>query len=136
MAGSKISRSPTRWSYEKEVGDIYPKIVVGATGAVSSFKGAGVKSVVRNSVGNYTITLSATYQRLLAASVTVVASTITTVASSQVMQDPATLQAGFVANGTVTIQLVNAAGAAVDAPSGANILVTLAVRFNPSKVFD
>lgn len=33
------------------------KITVGATGAVSSFSGNLVQNVVRNSVGNYTITL-------------------------------------------------------------------------------
>jgi PKD repeat protein len=136
MAGSKISRSPTTWTYEHEVGAIYPKVVVGASGAVTSFKGAGVASVVRNSTGNYTITLSATYQRLLFASGTVVNATATSVAAVQVFQAAATVQSSFKSTGAITVQLLDFAGAAVDAPSGSHLWFKLDVRFSPTAVFD
>lgn len=135
MAGSKISRSPTRWSFEKEVGDIYAKFIAGATGAVSSFKGAGVKSVVRNSTGNYTITLSATFQRLLMVSGIVSSATAKNV-GIQLFGTPANVQTNFLANGTVTVQLTDNTGAAVDPANGDHVWIKMEVRFNPSKVFD
>lgn len=137
MAGSKISRSPTRWSYEKEVGDIYVKVVVGASGAVTSASGAGVLSVTKlGTAGQYAVQLSATYQRLLSASATVVNSTVTTVAMVQVLEAAATVQAEFKADGNLVVQCLDFAGVAVNPPSGSNILVKLEVRHNPSTVFD
>ena len=40
-------------------------VVIGGTGAVGTIKGSGVKNVIRNSLGNYTIVLEDTYQRYL-----------------------------------------------------------------------
>lgn len=137
MAGSKISRSPTRWSYEKEVGDIYCKVVVGASGAVTSASGAGIQSVTKlATAGQYAIQLSATYQRLLSSTASVVNATATSVAMVQVLEAGATVQADFKADGNLVVQCLDFAGAAVNPPSGANLLVKLEVRFNPSTTFD
>ena len=137
MAGSKISRSPTRWSYEKEVGDIYCKVVIGASGAVTSASGAGILSVTKlATAGQYAIQLKATYQRLLAVQASVVNSTATVVATVQVLESGATHQADFKADGNLVVQCLDFAGAAVNPASGANLLIKLEVRFNPSTVFD
>lgn len=137
MAGSKISRSPTRWSFEKEVGDIYGKIVVGASGAVTSFQGAGIASVVKEATaGQYTITLQAGFMRLLAVSASVVDSAASDIAMVQVLATPADLQADFKADKAIVIQCLDFAGVAADSASGSNILFKLEVRQNSSSVFD
>lgn len=137
MIGSKITRSPTRWSYEKEVGDIYGCITVGASGAVSLTQGAGVKSVTKlATAGQYEIATAATYSRLLAASASVVNSSVTSVAAVQVLEAPATYQAEFKADGKIILQCLDFAGAAVNPASGAKIMFKLEVRQNPLAVFD
>lgn len=137
MAGSKISRSPTRWSYEKEVGDIYCMVVIGASGAVSSVSGGGLLSVTKETTaGQYSIALAAGYQKLLDLSCKVVDDAVTSVAAVQVLEDPAALQADFKADSTVKIQCLDFAGAAVNPASGAALMIKLSVRFNPSSVFD
>lgn len=56
-----------RFSLEKKVVDLYGQVAIGATGAptLSVVNSKGIKSIVRNGVGKYTITLQDTYQRLL-----------------------------------------------------------------------
>lgn len=137
MAGSKISRSPTRWSYEKEVGDVYVSVLIGASGAVTTAKGGGVTSVTKlATAGQYAIQLQATYQRLLSTSASVVNATATTVAMVQVLESGAMFQADIKADGNIVVQCLDFAGAAVNPPSGASLLVKLEVRQNPSTVFD
>jgi len=136
MAGS-ISRSPTRWSLEKEVGDIYGSITVGASGAVSASQGGGVLSVTKlATAGQYAIQLSSKYQRLLMASAVVVNSSATSVAAVQVLEAPSTVQADFKGDGNLVVQCLDFAGAAVNPASGAKILFKLEVRFNPIGPFD
>lgn len=137
MAGSKVSRSPTRWSYEKEVGDVYVSVLIGASGAVSASNGGGVTSVTKlATAGQYAVQLQATYQRLLSASASVVHSTPTSVAMVQVLESGATVQAEFKADGNLVVQCLDFAGAAVNPPSGSRILLKVEVRQNPSTVFD
>ncbi len=138
MAGSKISRSPTRWSYEKEVGDLYCTVNIGASGAVSSVTGAaGILSVAKEATaGQYTITLAAGYQRLLHVNARVVAASASSVANVQVLETPSTLQDDFKSANAITIQCLDFAGAAVNPASGAALMLNLVVRFNPSSVFD
>lgn len=56
-----------RYSYEREVTEIYAKVNIGASGAptIASGNAKGVLSIVRNSAGNYTLTLQQPYNRLL-----------------------------------------------------------------------
>ena len=46
---------------EKGMCTLYCNVVLGATGAVTSFTGQGVKSVTRNSAGNYTVVMQDNY---------------------------------------------------------------------------
>jgi len=57
--------NPPEGSLEQRVVSAYGSITFGATGAVASFDGIGVSSVVRNSAGNYTITLEDSYNKFL-----------------------------------------------------------------------
>lgn len=137
MAGSKITRSPTRWSYEKDVGDVYVSVLIGASGAVTSHNGGGITSVTKlATAGQYAIQLQATYQRLLSTSASVVNATATTVAMVQVLESGATMQAEFKADGNLVVQCLDFAGAAVNPPSGSRLLVKLEVRESSSAVFD
>lgn len=56
-----------RLSFEKKVVDLFFKFAVGATGSptLDVVNSKGIKSVVRNSAGKYTITLQDAYQKLL-----------------------------------------------------------------------
>lgn len=56
-----------RFSLEKKPTDIWAQATIGASGAPTlvAAKSKGVKSIVRNSAGDYTWTLSDTYNRVL-----------------------------------------------------------------------
>lgn len=56
-----------RYSYEREVTEIYMKVSIGGSGVptIASGNAKGVSSIVRNSAGKYTITLQQPYNRLL-----------------------------------------------------------------------
>lgn len=137
MAGSKITRSPTRWSLEKEVGDLYAVVTIGGTGAVSAVKGGGISGVVKESTaGQYTLTTEATWNRLLEISASVVHGSISGVAAVQVLEAAATLQSNYKADRSITLQCLDYAGAAVNPPSGSNLIVRLSVRESTSAVFD
>jgi hypothetical protein len=126
------SRSGTLYdrtlAYETELVKIYGSIVVGAAGAVTSFQGGGFESVTKETAaGNYTIGLKHAYDRLLFVNVVPVKATVSDVASVQVLNAPATLQATF-KGGEVVIQLLDEAGAAVNAASGEVLLVEITAR--------
>ena len=92
------------------------------TGTMPGYR--GVKSVARNSAGNYTIVLQDTYQRILTANVTFIGSTnaVAPIAQIKVASDPTNSQAfgtGVGAalsttNNTVTLLTFSAAGTAAD----------------------
>lgn len=50
---------------EKEVKQLYADVAIGASGAPTLSVGLGIASVVRNSAGNYTVTLQDKYTRLM-----------------------------------------------------------------------
>ncbi len=56
-----------RYSYEREITDIYLKVNIAGSGAptIASGNAKGVTSITHNSAGNYTILLSQPYNRLL-----------------------------------------------------------------------
>lgn len=65
MAGRRF-RSQFRLSWEAKSVDLFAKISIGASGAPTLTWGSGIKSVVRNSAGKYTITLQDSYAALIA----------------------------------------------------------------------
>jgi len=127
-----MSRSGTLYdrtlAYETELVKLYGSLVVGASGAVTSFQGGGIESITKETAaGNYTIKLKHQYDRLLFVEVKPVKATVSDVTSCQILKAPANLQADFKA-GDVVIQLLDADGAAVNAASGEAILFEITAR--------
>ena len=137
MVGSKIQRSLTCWTFEKEVGKIYGVLTIGASGAVSSFDGGGILNIVKESTdGQYSITLAAGFQRLLMVQAMSVAAANSTVASVQILETPANLQSDFKSDRTFAIQCSDFAGADVNPASGEALLLEITVRMSPIGPFD
>lgn len=136
---SMANRFLQQFSYffERNVVTIFAKALIGASGAVTSFKGGGLASVVKESTaGQYLITLSDKYNQLLKVEGAVVHATISGVAAVQVLENPASIQADFLADKTFKIQCVDYTGAAVNPPSGAQIELEIKVRNSTSGPFD
>ena len=122
---------PAGGTLEVDVKQLYCTITFGATGAVSASTGTGkgIKSVVRNSTGNYTITLSDQYQALVGAVLVLLDAT---------NSDPTTVgvacrlasQAVTAATPTVVVQFngTGTPGAVLDPRNGAQLLVTLHLK--------
>ena len=104
---------------EKGVVSLFANIPIGGTGAVGTLvasKNQGIKSVVRNSAGNYTISFGDSiqgsldkYVRLLSLNSSVVLGSVSTVSAIQVWSDDA-------ATGSITIQVVSPTAAGNTAP--------------------
>lgn len=60
---------------EQGVTTLYAKLVVGASGAVTSYAGYGIDNLVRNATGNYTITLDRKFKKLLGIHQTIIQAT-------------------------------------------------------------
>jgi hypothetical protein len=96
------------------------KLTVGATGAVSSFKGYGIDSCTRNAAGKYTLVLSKAHAALVGASIMQIAATaadITAQILSEDVDNPTT------ASRTIVVQL-KAAATGTDAAAASVILFT------------
>lgn len=106
-------------------------ILIGATGAVTSFTGSTVQSVVRNSTGIYTLTLQpqTNFSGLFASagSMQSPASGLSGVLAIELQNAPATTLANSTASagGIFTIKCLDAAGALVDPASGSSVNVML-----------
>lgn len=119
------------YSFEVDSVTLWGQFDVGASGAVTSgtVKGGGILSVVKEATaGQYTITLVDRYSRLLSVGAEVVNATLTSTASVSLLATPATYQASFKSAGAIVIQLADYAGSAVDAPSGARVIVKIVCR--------
>lgn len=101
---------------------LYLKVVVGASGAVTSFEGKGVKSVVKESAaGRYTITLEDSYPEILHVSL------------SPLVASPATGQGllpsvASISSSSVVVQLLDDASVAANLPSAAQLLVEIKLK--------
>ena len=114
---------------EVDVVNLFGSIVIGAAGAVTSFQGGGIKSVTKEATaGQYTIELTDLFARILGASFESLAVGPTLVGKLQILNDPATFQADVKADGKITIQCLDFAGAAVNPASGEAILVDIKAR--------
>lgn len=120
----------TQYSYEVEPVKIYGRLNIGASGAVVAGKqGLGIKSIVKETAdGQYTIELANKFARFLHISAKIVDNAINPVAEVQVLEDPATIQADMKADGKIKIQLLDFAGAAVNATSGAQLIFEITMR--------
>lgn len=118
-----------RYSLEKYVVDLWGHADIGASGAVSAVAGGGISNVVKEATaGQYTIVLEDKYNRLLDVDVKIMDDAVTSVAQVQILQNPATVQADFVGDKSVTIQCLDFAGAAVNPASGARLVLHVTVR--------
>lgn len=117
-----------RYSFERDVYEIFAKINIGASGAptIASGNAKGITSITRNSAGKYTILLESSYNRLLDVSCQPISGTspmaapIHTVVSEQVATAAApnvVLQFYAIDNTTAT-----------DPASGEVLLIRIAVR--------
>ena len=118
------SYSQFRFSLEKMTVDLFCRFLVGATGAptLQTTDSKGIKSIVRNGVGDYTITLSDVYRMLLCVEYVAVSAT------------PASINAYIKADNsasatpTIRIQFVSAAGTAVELSNGEDIRMEISLR--------
>jgi hypothetical protein len=118
MANRNFNR---KQALEKEVKEIYAKVTIGASGAVSATDALGVASVVETSTGVYTLTLQDKYMDLMQASVSI---------ESAAAQDlTAQVQSQDVANAkTVVIRTSDSTAAVAEPSSGSIIRVKLDLK--------
>lgn len=131
---------PSLGGYEQDLVAIYGQFSVGALGAVTanSVKGGGIASVVKESTdGQYTITLTDRFNRLMDVRVHAVLGTIAAVLpEAQLLMTPATLQADVTADGALTVQFTDETLTAANPDSGALILISLTVRNSSVGLYD
>lgn len=119
-----------RKSYEKEVCDIFGNVSVGTTGAPTLNTSAlasskGIKSIARNSAGNYTITLQQPWVKLLNVDATI---TNTTGIASAPSIGILTTGTNVASVSAPTVQIVfSTGGTATDLASGSTILLQITV---------
>lgn len=100
-------------------------ITIGATGAVSAFKGLGISTVVRTATGVYTVTMVDVFPAFLGANAIVVFNGVTVVASIAMKQDP-TIDPGPLKS--VVLHTLDFAGAAVNPDSASRIYFEIKMR--------
>lgn len=117
-----------RYSYERDVYELFAKVNIGAAGAptIASGNAKGITSIVRNSAGNYTITLDHAYNRLLDV-------TCQSISGASPQAAPlVTIQSEAVATASApTVRLAMRAAdntTATDPASGEVLLIRIAVR--------
>lgn len=120
----------TQYSYEVEPVKLYGRLTIGAAGAVVAGKnGLGIKSITKETAdGQYTIELADKYARLLFVNAITVGTAALDVAAIQILETPTALQADMKADGKFKIQLLDFAGAAVNAASGAQVIFEITMR--------
>lgn len=121
---------------EQEVKALYGSAAIGGTGAVGTVKGGGISGVVRNSAGNYTITLSDKYNRMLSSKVGFLSPTSSGIANVEQQGTVATFQSSFNTSPTITFQCYDYAGAAADPASGSLMNFMFEVRNSSVGPFD
>ena len=87
-------------------------VTLGATGAVASFRGAGVSSITRSATGKYDVILQDKYALSLFASANLISETFSGISSVELVNDD--YQARVQAGTALQFQCYNAAGAATD----------------------
>jgi hypothetical protein len=109
---------------EDAVVNLFVKVAIGATGAptLNVNQSLGIKSIVRNSTGNYTITFQDKYLRLLMLCPTIILATGVPATASNV-QMVVRSEALTNANPTIVIEFLSNAGTAVELVSGVTLLL-------------
>jgi len=117
---------------ERAVVTLSGQVSIGASGAVTAgtLKGGGLSTFVKESTaGQYSITLSDKWARLISIKISpVLASGASGIAAVEILETPASLQTDFVADSTFKIQCYDYAGSAVNPASGTMLLLEIVVR--------
>lgn len=126
------------YSPEADIVMHFGTISIGASGAVSDFAGGNIENVVKESAdGQYSITLADKMNRLLFVEIMpVLAASASGIATCEVLEAPASLQADFKADRTLKIQLYDETLTAVNAASGTMLLVKIIARRSDIGPFD
>lgn len=123
MAGRRF-RSQFRLSWEAKSCDLFAKISIGAAGAPTLTWGTGIKSVTRNSAGNYSIALQDNYAALIDAEAKFIVSGAAPAAPVVVVDTDSSSSAS-----APLVKIVCYSGAtATDPASGEKILLKLCLR--------
>ncbi len=109
------------------------RILIGATGAVTSFSGNNIQNVVRDNTGLYTITMKQPYNAFLGMSQAMIAPVAGTGSGIN------TIEATGVPNttvqtSTISIQTLDGSNAVANPASGSTVLLQIMVR-NSSVVY-
>jgi hypothetical protein len=94
-------------------------VTIGATGAVSSFRGAGVSSITRSATGKYDVVLQDKYALMLYESASLVSETFSGIGSVELVN--ADYQTRVAAGTALQFQCYNNSGAATD-PADLSVL--------------
>ncbi len=127
------------WSMEKNPAQLWGYVTFGASGAptLDGINSKGIKSIVRNSTGNYTVTFGVsggnavtdTYNALYFASHRPIKASGTPAAPHMYVVSEAVQTAG-----TVVVEFLNAAGTtATDPASGEKVLLQFRVKTSTAK---
>jgi hypothetical protein len=118
-----------KWGLEKGRVELYAELAIGATGAptVTKARSQGIKSVVRNTAGNYTVTLTDAYTRLMSVAVSLVVPTgvPSTGTNIQAVVRSSTTN-------TIIVEFLNSSGVAAEIVSG--VIVQLKIDLKNSTV--
>lgn len=119
-----------QYSLEKKLVTLFCNVSIGATGAptLNTAKSKGIKSVVRNSTGNYTVTFQDTYQMLLFMDHIILAASGAPSAGTNVNMIVRADNSSSLTAPSVQIEFVNSAGAAVELANGATLLLSPQLR--------
>lgn len=126
---SITSRNYYKNPYTLEVDSVslFGNLVIGASGAVTSFSGGGIKSITKETAdGQYTIELTDKFARMLGFNAVGVDDAV--LAFGQVQIFEAALQTDVKADSKFKIQLLDFAGAAVNATSGCQLMFEIKMR--------
>lgn len=117
MANRNFNR---RQALEKEMKDLYAKVTIGSSGAPTLVSPIGVASIIRNSAGNYTLTLQDKYMALRFMAVSFLDDNAQDMRVQLVAEDVASAK---------TIQFVCLTGAsATDPQSGQTMLIKIELK--------
>lgn len=116
---------------EIETIKLWASATIGATGAVSSFYGLGkgIKSIVRNSAGQYQVNLEDNYNQMLWADAIILDATNSDPTSVGILVRVSADNSASSTTPNVILQMFNVAtGAAADPRNGAKLLIQLEMR--------
>jgi len=116
-----------RLSLETAVVDLYMNVSIGASGAptLSSLaQNQGIASMIRNSAGNYTITLSDPYARLMGMTKTSIAAG----APSAPLMNVVSSSVSNAASPQIVLQMRNDASVAADPANGESLLIHIELK--------